>query len=315
VNDLEEAVLKTVLYADIFSFPLTAAEIHHFLIADRPYALADIQGALESSAALRVHLEQRDGFVACKGRDGLVTTRLERDQAATALLPAALSYGRLLAALPFVRMVGLTGALAMRNPAHVTDDIDYVLVTAPGRVWTARAFAIVLVRLGRLRGVTLCPNYVLSETTLSHAPGNLYIAHEVTQVLPLFGREIYDALRAENPWVADCMPNAMHPFHAVPMSQPGTGLRLLKSALEALLSGWLGDRFEAWEFRRKQAKFAAQMQQREDHAAQIDAERVKGHFNDHGHPVLRQYIERLARYGLNHSSPRDYRSAEMPAAD
>lgn len=315
MNDLEEAVLKTVLYADIFSFPLTASEIHHFLIAHRPFELAEIQAVLETSAALRDHLEQREGYVACKGRETLLSTRLERDQAATALLPTALWYGRLLAALPFVRMVGLTGALAMRNPAHVTDDIDYVLVTAPGRVWTARAFAILLVRLGRLRGVTLCPNYVLSETTLSHAPGNLYIAHEVTQVLPLYGQAVYEALRAENAWVGDCMPNATHPFHDVPTSQLGTGLRLLKSALEAILSGWLGDRLEAWEYRRKQAKFAAQMQQRAQHAAQIDAERVKGHFNDHGHPVLRQYGERLARYGLNPGAPRDYRSAEMPAAD
>jgi hypothetical protein len=34
------------------------------------------------------------------------------------------------------------------------------------------------------------------------------------------------------------------------------------------------------------------------HAAKLDAEQVKGHFNDHGHPVLQQYRERLRRYHI-----------------
>jgi hypothetical protein len=315
VNYLEQAILRTVLYADIFSFPLTPEEIHHFLIADRPCTLAEIQAALDHSVLLGRHLEQQGGFVACAGRGEILALRTERDQAASALMPAALRYGRMLAALPFVRMVGLTGALAMRNPAHSHDDIDYVLVTAPGRVWTARAFAILLVRLGRLRGVTLCPNYVLSETTLAHTPGNLYIAHEITQVLPLYGAAVYAALRAANTWVGGCMPNATAPFHVLNGRDPAGALHSVKRALETALSGVLGDRFEAWEFRRKRARFVGQMQQAPDHAAQIDAERVKGHFNDHGHPVLRMYVERLARFGLSPDGPRDYRSAEMPAAD
>ena len=33
-------------------------------------------------------------------------------------------------------------------------------------------------------------------------------------------------------------------------------------------------------------------------AAQLDDQHVKGHFNDHGHPVMQQYHERLRAYDL-----------------
>ena len=36
---IEEAILRTVIYADIFNFPLTRAELHHYLIADTPVSL------------------------------------------------------------------------------------------------------------------------------------------------------------------------------------------------------------------------------------------------------------------------------------
>jgi hypothetical protein len=33
-------------------------------------------------------------------------------------------------------------------------------------------------------------------------------------------------------------------------------------------------------------------------SARLDEQQVKGHFNDHGNPVLRQYYERLQQHGL-----------------
>src|SRR5574341_558430 len=56
------------------------------------------------------------------------------------------------------------------NPA----DFDYMLIAAPGRVWTARAFALAFNRLTRLRGDTLCPNLILSETALEWPVHDLY---------------------------------------------------------------------------------------------------------------------------------------------
>ena len=194
-------------------------------------------------------------------------------------------------------MVALTGALAMRNAAAGDDDLDYLIVTAANRVWVARAFAIVLVRLVKLHGVVICPNYVLAEDALSQEQTDLFVAHEVAQMIPIYGDVLYQRFREANRWVEDSLPNASAPFHhaqGAGVNRLGT---IVKQGLEFLLSGTLGDWLEQWEFKRKSARFSDALQS-PGSAAKIDRRQVKGHFNDYGHPALRRYQERLQAYGL-----------------
>lgn len=294
---LEEAILRTVLYADVFNFALTPAEIHHFLIHDHPTDAAAIEETLISSARLRALLHYESGYVTAQGRLELIARRLERERAAQALWPSAQQYGVWLARLPFVRMVALTGALAVRNPSDQRDDLDYLLIVLPRRVWLARAFSILLVRLARRRGMEICPNYVLAANTLTQQRRDIFVAHEVAQMVPLYGHDLYWRLRAENTWVSAHLPNAGGIFHVEPERPTGRMWRTLKRSLEWILGGRLGDWLEDWERRRKLRRFAPDMQQASS-AAQLDEHQVKGHFNDHGRRVLQQYYERLRRYEL-----------------
>jgi hypothetical protein len=298
MTPLETAILRTVLYADVFRFPLTAEEIHHFLIHDEPVTYAHIEYTLQHSDSLRRALIRHRGYVIRAGRADLIDERQQRDAASERLWPLALRYGRWLGRLPFVRMVALTGALAMRNAAAETDDLDYLLVTAPDRVWLARAFAILLVRLVKLRGVVICPNYVLAENTMEQEQKDLFIAHEIAQMIPLYGHAHYWQFRQINHWASDHLPNADAPFYLTHDCPDSRAWRLVKFLMEKLLGGRVGDRLERWEYRRKLARFAAEMQNSPHTAAQLDESRVKGHFNDYGHPVLRQYRQRLREYGL-----------------
>lgn len=298
LSPTEEAILKTVVYADIFDFPLTRTELHHYLIADAPISQAQIDHALATSTFLHDTLNLRDDHMILAGRQRIIDVRARREQASQQLWREAQDYGERLARLPFVRMVALTGALAVRNASDGDDDLDYVLVTAPGRVWMARAFAIVLVRLAKRRGVVVCPNYVLAETALLQDKQDLFMAHEVVQMVPIYGLSVYAAMRKENDWSATYLPNADAPMHAEAERIPGRGWRLLKRGMEWLLGGRLGDALENWEYRRKLRRFAPDLQTAHN-AARLDAQHVKGHFNDHGHPVLQQYNERLRRYDLD----------------
>lgn len=307
MHPLETAILRTVLYGDVFRFAMTVEEIHHFLIHDEAVSLAEVQAALARSALLRERLCMAQGYIACSPE--LIALRAERARVTQVLWARAERYGRWLARLPFVRMVAVTGALAMHNPAGEDDDLDYLIVTAGGRVWLARAGAVLLVRLARLRGVVICPNYVLAEDALTQTRDDLYIAHEVTQVVPLYGVAVYDALRCANPWTYNHLPNARAVYHAQP-GEAGLGLGWggLKRVLERLLSGRLGAALEAWEYRRKLRRFAREMQTPRS-AARLDTTQVKGHFNDHGQRVLCHYQERLARYGVAHDG-----DARLPLA-
>jgi hypothetical protein len=191
-------------------------------------------------------------------------------------------------------MVAVTGALAMDNAPH-GDDIDLMLVTAPRRVWLTRALTVSVVRVARRFGVGLCPNYVLSHSALPQNPRDLFIAHDLAQMIPLVGLDVYAELRAANRWADAYLPHATRPLRNEPELKPRGLWRALQRFGEWLLSGKIGDALEAWERERKLRKFAPAAQA-SGSAAQLDAERVKGHFHDHGQPILQKFHARLARY-------------------
>jgi hypothetical protein len=242
-------------------------------------------------------IERVNGYCAVNGHAYIANQRYTRESASKTLWPVARRYGVLLAHLPFVRMVALTGALAMRNASGSRDDIDYILVTAPGRVWTARALTVLIVRIARLWHVGLCPNYVLAETALVQTRQDLFIAHELAQMVPLAGFHIYEAMRAANGWSRPLLPNALAPFYNEADCQPRGIGRWLQRFGELMLGGRLGDAFERWEQQRKMRKFSADAR-KPGSSAQIDDQRVKGHFNDYGTPALNEYQARLESYGL-----------------
>ncbi len=289
---IEEAILHTLLYADVFDCPLTLAEIQRYLIGPSLPAEA-VQTALETSPWLTARVTRVNGYFAVRGRAEIGHLRDERRRHSAALWPAARRWGARMGALPFVRMVAVTGALAVDN-SPPGDDIDYLLVTAPGRVWLARAFAVALVRLARLRGVELCPNYVLSQSALEQRQRDLYSAHDLAQMVPLVGHQVYAEMRRANRWAEGYLPHA----HPAPLPQPDLAprgwVRLAQRLLEWPLSGWLGHALEAWERRRKLRKFASAARAAGD-AAQLDADHVKGHFNDNRGLALRRFEERVAR--------------------
>lgn len=126
------------------------------------------------------------------------------------------------------------------------------------------------------------------------------MAHEIAQMLPLAGQPLYAAIRAENLWTADFLPNAHVPFYPSQDAAPrGLGYALQRLS-ELLLSGTLGNWLENWERRRKTRKFRATQPHSE--AAQLDDQRAKGHFQDHGAPVIQAYQARLSQYQLDEES-------------
>lgn len=297
MNPLERAILRTILYADVFDFPLTVAEIHHFLIHDCSVSRDDIERTLLTSPELARVLCLGSGFISSAERPELRVLRADRERATEELWPAALRYGRWLSRLPFVRMVALTGALAMRN-ARAGDDLDYLIVTKRGRVWLGRLFAVILVRWVRRSGYVICPNYVVAEDALSQSKQDLFIAHEVAQMVPLYGRALYGQMRHENDWSHDFLPNAVAAFYHEEEVRPGRFWLMLKQLIEGVLSGWVGDWLEGWEHRRKVQRFRREKRS-ESTEARLDHSQVKGHFDDFGRKVLNKYYGRLQRFSLS----------------
>jgi hypothetical protein len=288
---IEQAILQTVAYADVFDYPLNADEIQRYLIgiaANR----AMVRSALRSSAWLGDELARSGKYFTLAGREVIVEVRRERAATASTYWRGAVRYGHRIGGLPFVRMVAVTGALAMDNIAD--DDIDFFIVTEPGRLWLSRALVVGLVKLAATRGLVLCPNYILSEQALVLTECNLFTAHEVTQMVPLHGAATYQRLRELNRWTDQYLPNAgsaPHRFAAVDAPP-----RRSRGVLEGVLRTPVFAPLERWEMSRKMRKLGERGTRHAE--AAFGPDWCKGHFGDHRQLTLSRYEQRLQALGL-----------------
>jgi hypothetical protein len=288
---LGRAILRTLAYADVFDYPLRSAEVVRYL-EGRTATAADVETALREDPTATSAISTRDGYICLAGREALVAIRQERERRAAIFWPRAYRYGRWLGRLPFVRMVAVTGSLAVDNPAD-RSDIDYFVVTESDALWSARAHAIVLVRGVAALGDRLCPNYFLSTRALALSDRNLFTAHEVTQMVPVHGIEVYREFRAANAWTDAFLPNAQDASRTVNAS---ASRGRLQGTLEQVGRSPVGRWFERWERARKVRRLQARAVDAPE--ATFTADQCKGHIDSHGRDCLARYAERLDRLGL-----------------
>ena len=107
-------------------------------------------------------------------------------------------YIKLLAKFPQIKLIGLSGTVAMMN-AKKNDDIDLFIITSKDRLWTGRFIAVILTQilgLKRKRGAKkakdkICLNLFFDESKLlvPDFKKTEYVAHEILQMKPLINKD------------------------------------------------------------------------------------------------------------------------------
>ena len=238
LSDRQVAILLSVIYSDLFDYPLTVDELHRYLVAPCPTE-ADLGVALDGLVG--PYLARVDGFVCLAGREALVGLRRQRERTARARWDAAQRYARWLARVPFARMVAVCGSQAAGSP-RPDADIDVFVVTESGRLWIVQVCAMLLRRVARLRSMKVCPNYFLAADSLEVEPRDLYHAREVAQVVPLWGASTYARFRDANTWVAHLLPNLGEPSDRLRWlsdTVPSRATRWCERALAGAIGTWL----------------------------------------------------------------------------
>src|SRR3989344_3645933 len=138
---LAESILTTLAYHDIFNYPMRAEEIHHYLIGAKA-SPQTIQRTLDLMTQ-RGNLSERESYYFLEGKGLIVATRQLRQKYSKAKLKRARFFARLIKLITTVKLIAISGALAMQN-SHKNDDIDLVIVTTKGTLWTTRFLANIL---------------------------------------------------------------------------------------------------------------------------------------------------------------------------
>ena len=236
LSEPEIAVLLTVLYSDLFDYPLTINQLSQYLCLTR----ATPCQVDEAVNTLVPETLSRNGNQVCReGREEIFELRSRREARARQRLGLARRYAAWLRWVPFLRMVALSGSQAAGN-SQQDSDLDFFILTEPRRLWIVQFCASLLRHIGRWRlGISICPNFYLTLESLELPERDLYVAREIAQVQPLEGRAAYREFLESNSWVKEVLPNhdLGDRISAVPELERST----LAARLERILNGFPGD--------------------------------------------------------------------------
>ncbi len=248
VTNAADAVHATVCYADVFDMPIELDHLHRYLVGAR--LTFDEVDQLVDELVTAGRLARRDQLVHLRERPEVLAIWDERTERAQTMWRDAERWGRRIGRLPFVRMVSVTGGLAVDSVA-AHDDIDYFIVTRPGRLWLTRAMVLVLGRLAAFKGLDLCPNFIVTDIALTMDEQTIYVARELAQMVVIVGPDVCRNVRQHNEWMFDLLPNATIDGDISRSSDQSVHV-LQKLAERVLLLAPFG-RLEQWEMDRKVA--------------------------------------------------------------
>ncbi len=222
----ERAILTTLIYGDVFHFPLTKDELWQYLITDTKIKKKDFEVALNG---LSTHILSQDGYVTLPNKTANISKRKKNLDEVQKKMSIAEEVSSVLFAIPSIRLLGISGGLAARN-VMPKDDIDLFIITEKGKVFTTRFWVLIyltFMRKRRKRGDTktqnmFCINLIIDETETAWPieKRDVYTAHEIAQMKPLYERDnMYASFIKSNNWVKAYLPNGTSDSMILPKSK------------------------------------------------------------------------------------------------
>jgi predicted nucleotidyltransferase len=253
---LEEEVLKTISYFSFFDYPPNFEEVYTFLgkkavkkKAEETLESLERQKKIKKIEDLKkvirywLQVTSKDtvGEYSMKLKNKNEKLKIERYNKRYLFSQEKLQnwrvrlYLKILSFFPQIKLIGLSGSLAMMN-AGKNDDIDLFIITAKKRLFTGRIIALFLAEVFGLRkkfgknkkspkifrfypmkadladlSEKICLNLFFDESDLAvpEFKRNTYVAHEVLQMKPIINKDYtYEKFLEANDWVFKIFPNA-----------------------------------------------------------------------------------------------------------
>ena len=204
------SVYSTLLYFDLFRYPLRIEEIVkycHYQKLNR-VEVADVLTILQKEEVVF----QFDTYYSLRNQPELIHRREEGNQLALKKWEKAYKYSSLMMKFPFVRAVWISGSLS-KDFMDKHSDIDYFIVTEPGRLWICRTLLTAFKKIFLLNSHEhFCINYFIDSDSLKMEDRNLFTATELLTLRPVSNEKLYQEFLLMNDWANTFLPG----FHAFP---------------------------------------------------------------------------------------------------
>ena len=229
---LSEKLTISLLYHDIFDYPLREKELLKWVSGDKLKLI---------TARPRVRIVKQ--LYCIKGREKIIEDRLKKEKISREKMKILSKARFVFDMVPSILMVGITGSLAMVSSSK-DSDIDLLIVVKKGTLWTTRLKVLYLMFKHRVpvrrakekeSKDRICLNMWMDRNELEiKGPRNAYTAHELAQIIPLINKEYsYEGLISANKWIIDYWPKAVSVdnFH---FSKPTERINILSFLFEKI---------------------------------------------------------------------------------
>jgi hypothetical protein len=225
-------IIKAVLYFEIFDYPLKAVELYEN--AAVTMSEGEFETELNKLTALDILHRSGDFILSRHAKEASVAKRLKGNKGAEAIMPTAYQYSKKIASFPFVEAVCLSGGLS-KNYYDEKGDIDFFIITKPGKLWICRTLLIIRFKLlPKQKKKYWCVNYFMSSDNLVIPEKNVFTGTELAYLIPTVNYPVYKKILEKNPWYKKGFPNkAILPStNCIDTPEP-----LVKKITEKVLSG------------------------------------------------------------------------------
>lgn len=292
----ESAVIHTLAYFSVFQHPLTRREISVYL-QGKHATDSEVNAAL-TALINRGLIEKEFDLFFLPGHGFLTSTRYARSTRAEHWQERVSTSARWLSKFPFVEALLLTGSLS-KGTQDMFGDIDFLVISAPGRLWTSLFFIRLAMRIvGRGEKRSICANYFLAADRLAVERRNVFTATEVVFSRPVVNATLCETFFTENSWVSSFYPRWMPDYERTIPSNGG----LLSKATEQILRGAAGDLFEAVFSRWGRARYRRFKREQGEDADEstMHAGEVIGHRRSRQRAIRERLMKALQEYEDTH---------------
>ena len=287
---LSQNILKTLCYFDIFSYPLSEEELRSFL--QTPALEPIILRAELVDLVAEQQIYRFGDWYQIRDDASWSDKRILLNQRADQFMPMARRMARFIGAFPFIRSVCVSGSLSKHCMA-ADGDIDFFMITAPGRLWLARTLLVVFKKVFLLNSHKyFCINYFIDEQHLEIEEKNLFTATECVTLLPMYCETPYQNFQSANHWAWQILP--LYPLRASPeLKQSSIFKKVAEWCLGGALGTWLDRRCMQWTVNYWRKKFKHLDPQAFDIALKSRSYVSKHHPLQYQDRVIKAYEERV----------------------
>lgn len=210
---IAKRIILTLAYTEQFNFPLNKKELYSRLLVSYFVSLKNFNNSISFLKDKNL-IKYSNGYFFISGlstnqMNSLVETRKKRAKFATKKWHELVEFVNFAKHIPFITGIAITGSLATNNTIK-DDDIDFMIVTTPNRLWITRLIVTLYATTkGKRRSFakeeinSWCFNLWIEETDLQlpKKSRSVYEVYEVIQAVWIVSKDnVASRFRSLNNW-------------------------------------------------------------------------------------------------------------------